>query len=209
MYPYKQAVAEFWAKLASIAEWDDVTEPYRRALRAEYSRLCFALGNAAVNGAPLSAKRKQKQFAALTEQYRRHAPRFPASYDVDLARFHAIAQQAIVPLVKGQPATLPEERKATRQVRLADDGSIVPVTAMIGGADILINELVALLGRDNPCPFLLCGGCGRVFVPTTNQRYCSKACADHAWLKTNNESRRDYMKEYMKQRREAARKAAA
>ncbi|MGE3499724.1 MAG: hypothetical protein AB7N53_17795 [Candidatus Binatia bacterium] len=60
-----------------------------------------------------------------------------------------------------------------------------------------------------PFPFGVCPSCNRVFPKVKRQRFCKRACADKAFEHGRKAAKREYMREYMAQRRAKQRRAAA
>lgn len=209
MYEYQRAIAEFFARLASLPTLDALPKDAREQLRDDYRDLCFSVAHAEASVDPLPERIRQKARQHLYEHRPRHTPKGDTSWvEPGLVKAHSIARDVIGGLVRWQEVEAPPMHFPASSYRLSPAGSLIQATGPKTGSEALLFELFLLLHTMDPIPFKLCPVCEKVFVPVRHQKYCTHACTVKGVELARKGGKRDYMRDYMAKRRQAAKDAA-
>lgn len=181
----QRALGEFFARLASIPSLD--------ALRGSELLLC----------AEELAELVTKQ--GLTTISKKRA----AFWGGILREVHGHVHPLISGLLAGQTVTTPPIPAPERVLRLSPSGIIEEGRPWQHISDRLLTEFLALLRPHRPFPFRRCPVCQTVFVPVKRQKFCSPNCTYKSIEANRKEEKREYMRQYMANRRKRAKKAKA
>lgn len=225
----KRARLELIARLASISDFDAVSDLEKAQLLDEYKRVsptfpACVLDRPETPDGSASDDPAHKIFWASDVVARTRARELEKGDEegaVELLRLHSLSQRAIVPLVNDRNPDaadffdeLEDERRFSWRLQVLNgevgierwerkdgDWELCELDGNRSLADLVM--LYATPGGLG-FPFQLCPNCRRVFVVEKNQRYCSPNC----YRDGTRDRRRKYQRELMRGRRAAHRKGA-
>jgi hypothetical protein len=190
----QQAIAEFWARLASIRSLEGLREGERLLLVEDFKNKVLVWLDASL----------QKDDCPFDLTFGLDAPLYRA-----LTLLHKDARKIIGDLLDGKPVEAPSEAMP-RLTWVLKDGilqeqavdsphtiSRLPVPEICGH---YLVELVQTV-RFRPFPFRRCPVCQSVFVRAGKKMYCSAICTIRAAEDARKDSKREYMREYMAKKR--------
>jgi hypothetical protein len=204
----KRAIAQFWARLASIRSLDDLREGERLLLVEDMQEILLPwLNDPAALEAYISALPPTPQAVARSEYA---AGRIKERLPKLLSFLHHDAQRIIVSLFLGEEVMvpigiLPQPVWSLKNGQLQEqwvDVKTNPGVFLLGLQGRLLADLIQII-RDNKkaFPFRICPECSKVFVPVKRQKYCSPNCTYKGVEAARKEEKRSYMKAYMARKR--------
>lgn len=180
----QQQRAAFYAHLASIPSLDELKEWERLKLIEDAKQLDF-------------------EHLAFGDEHGQH----PNLWD-GIAAAHRWAVFLVGGLVDGKSLNV-EPLHAIRtfyRLQLSEDGKIMTGYKVKSENHILV-DLLELLSHGAVFPFRRCPVCSTIFVFTKRQKFCSPRCTSKGMVAARQDERREYMRQYMSNRRKRAKKA--
>ena len=177
---------ELFARLASLSSLADADKKTRGALLDILSRTNYSMVHSL---APFRENGTDSQWSALLH-------------------IHQKVYAVINGLLNGEEIELRQLAEAEHaKVQVTKTGKIMPLP---DGSMMLNEPLVELwrVLRDFTFPFRRCPMCSAVFIPVKRQKYCSPPCTAAAMAEKakHSDERREYMRNYMAERRKRAKK---
>ncbi len=192
----QQAIAEFWARLASIHSLEELREGERLLLVEDFKNKVLLWLE-----------------ASLREDHHNYPFDLTFGLDAPLSRaltlLHEDARKIIGDLLDGKPVEAPSKAMprltwALKDGILQEQAVDSPYTiSRLPVPEITSHYLVELVQtvRLRPFPFRRCPVCQSVFVRAGKKMYCSAICTIRAAEDARKDSKREYMREYMAKKR--------
>jgi len=191
-----QAIAEFWARLASIRDLGELREGERLLLVEDFKKKVWQWIEASLQ--------KDPNHYPLDLTFGLDAPLSRA-----LTILHKDARGIIGDLLDGKSVQAPSEALPRLTWTLQDEilqEKTVDSPYTLSRAPVpeicshYTHELVQIV-RLRPFPFRRCPICQSFFVRAGKKVYCSAACTIRAAEEARRETKREYMREYMAKKR--------
>lgn len=193
--PNLRALAEFYGRLASIPSVETLREGDRLVLLEDLAGLLWPQ--------PTSKGSPQARKAAFQQAVRTNTE----LWQPILEEIHQQARSLLWELLDGKMVVTPPVPLPERPLVLSKDGILREGFKTQYVKDRLMMELLALLRPNQPFPFRRCPVCQTVFVPVKRQKFCSPNCTYKSTGARKKEEKRDYMRNYMADRRKRLKKA--
>jgi hypothetical protein len=199
--------AELYAHLASIPKFEDLKEWEQLKWRDETERVILPFVYDPDEDLRLFAQDLQrKEQYVFPQTSRRSAAKLSEDEirrrcaEMLLALAWRLVTRDIPPLLAGQPIHI---RLALEGEWVLENGVLIERHERAGAEEKLLWDLGEVL-KQKPFPFRQCPICRSVFVPVKRQIYCSPACTYKGTELARKGSRKEYMRKFMKKRREKA-----
>jgi predicted nucleic acid-binding Zn ribbon protein len=200
----QRAVAEFYARLASIPSLEALREGERLLLREDLAGLAW------LSPWPADSEQERARQARNKAEFQ-HAVKSSEVWRQGLEDIHQHARTLLWKLLDGQTVLTPSLTSPRLALRLDREGRIDAGPGpqgieMQSPIDRLTMGLLMLLRPHQPFPFRRCPVCQTVFVPVKRQKFCSPNCTYISTESKRKEEKREYMREYMANRRKKLKK---